>query len=53
MVSHVVCNVRVAITYITTLANCAERCMRMSVTHAVQDSWVVSVGAGEIRDSGA
>ena len=46
-------NVHVAASHITALANCSQNLMHMSVTHAVQDSWVVSVGAVEIRDSGA
>jgi len=45
--------VHVAASHITALVNCSQSLMHMSVTHAVQDSWVVSVGAGEIRDSGA
>jgi hypothetical protein len=45
--------VHIALIHITALANCARRCMHVSVTHAVGDSWVVIVGAGEIRDSGA
>jgi len=45
--------VHVAASRIAALANCSQSLMRMSVTHAVQDSWVVSVSAGEIWDSGA
>jgi len=46
-------NVHVAASRVTALANGSQSLMHMSVTHAVQDSWVVSVGAGEIWDSGA
>jgi len=45
--------VHVAASRVTALANGSQSLMHMSVTHAVQDSWVVSVGAGEIWDSGA